>query len=83
MRTPLVAAVVAVTAFLLSSSVQAAEKTVVLDVKNADCVLCPPIVKQSLLRVHGVKDVKTSQADQTADLMATVTLTMRSPMRLR
>jgi mercuric ion binding protein len=54
-------------------SAQAAEKTVVLKVKNADCVLCPPIVKQSLARVQGVKTVKIAQASQMADFMATVT----------
>jgi mercuric transport protein len=73
MRNTLFAANVAVTALLLSWPVQAAEKTIVLDVKNADCVLCPPIVKQSLLRVPGVKEVKMSQANQMADFMATVT----------
>ncbi len=63
----------ALLAVLLSWPVQAADKTVVLDVKNADCVLCPPIVRQSLLRVPGVKTVKTAQANQMADFMATVT----------
>jgi len=53
--------------------VRAAEKTVVLDVKNADCVLCPPIVRESLVRVSGVKTVAIKQADQMADFMATVT----------
>lgn len=57
---------------LLSWPVQAAEKTVVLDVKNADCVLCPPIVKKSLLGVPGVKRVTTTQANRMADFMATV-----------
>jgi copper chaperone CopZ len=64
---------IALAAALLPRSVQAAEKTVVLDVKNADCVLCPPIVRQSLLGVPGVKDVKTRQANRMADFMATVT----------
>ena len=72
MRNPLFFATVAITAVLLSWPVQAAEKTVVLDVKNADCVLCPPIVKQSLLRVSGVKEVKVSQANQMANFMATI-----------
>lgn len=63
---------IAIAAVLSPRSAQAAEKTVVLDVKNADCVLCPPIVRQSLLGVHGVKDVKTRQADRMADFMATV-----------
>jgi periplasmic mercuric ion binding protein len=54
-------------------SVLAAEKTVVLNVKNADCVLCPPIVKQSLVQVSGVKTVDIKQASQMAPFMATVT----------
>jgi mercuric ion binding protein len=73
MRIPQAAASVAIIAILMSGPAHAADKTVVLDVKNADCVLCPPIVKQSLLRVKGVKNVKTRQADQMADFMATVT----------
>ena len=73
MRSPLFAATVAVSAVLLSWSAQAADKTVVLDVKNADCVLCPPIVQQSLMRVPGVKSVKMNQANQMADFMATIT----------
>jgi copper chaperone CopZ len=47
---------------------QATNKTIVLDVKNR-----PPIVRPSLLRVPGVKDVKTSQANQLGDFMATTT----------
>ena len=54
-------------------SALATEKTVVLNVKNADCVLCPPIVKHSLVQVPGVKTVDIKQADQMAPLMATVT----------
>jgi mercuric ion binding protein len=54
-------------------SARAAEKTVVLKVKNADCVLCPPIVKESLARVPGVKAVDIKQADRMAPFMATVT----------
>jgi periplasmic mercuric ion binding protein len=73
MRNHLFAAAIAGAAILLSLPVQAAERTIVLDVKNADCVLCPPIVRQSLLRVRGVKDVTMSQANQMADFMATIT----------
>ena len=73
MRTHRFAAAVAFATTVLSWQAQAADKTVVLDVKNADCVLCPPVVRQSLLRVPGVKDVKTSQANRMADFMATVT----------
>lgn len=66
-------ATAAIITALMSWPAHAADKTVVLDVKNADCVLCPPIVKQSLLHVKGVKNVETRQADQMADFMATVT----------
>ncbi len=72
MKTRLVAVV---SALLVCAplSAQAAEKTVVLNVKNADCVLCPPIVKASLVRVPGVKAVEMKQANQMADFIATVT----------
>ena len=73
MRSSLLVATVAVSIILLSWSAQAADKTVVLDVKNANCVLCPPVVQQSLMRVPGVKNVKMSQANQMADFMATIT----------
>jgi mercuric ion binding protein len=47
-------AAAATLAVLLSAGLaQAADKTVVLNVKNADCVLCHPIVKTSLSRVPG------------------------------
>jgi periplasmic mercuric ion binding protein len=36
-------------------------------------VLCPPIVKQSLVQVPGVKTVDIKQASQMAPFMATVT----------
>jgi mercuric ion binding protein len=65
--------VTAVGLLLAFGPVQAAEKTVVLNVKNADCVLCPPIVKESLVRVPGVKSVSIKQADQMAPFIATVT----------
>lgn len=68
---PLTASV-AVAAALLSWPVHAEERTIVLDIKNADCVLCPPIVRRSLMRVPGVKDVKISQANQMANFVATI-----------
>ena len=67
------AAVVAFAVLLSVGSVQAAEKTIVLNIKNADCVLCPPIVKESLTRIPGVKAVEIKQADRMAPFMATVT----------
>lgn len=66
-------AVAALAVSLSSGSVQAAEKTIVLNIKNADCVLCPPIVKESLTRVPGVKTVEMKQANQISPFMATVT----------
>jgi len=72
MKTRLVAVV---SALLVCAplSAQAAEKTVVLNVKNADCVLCPPIVKESLARVPGVTVVEIKQADKMAPFVATIT----------
>jgi mercuric ion binding protein len=70
---PLFAALVASVTVLLSWPVDAAERAIVLAVKNADCILCPPIVKQSLLHVAGVRAVTTSQTNQMADLIAKVT----------
>jgi len=67
------AAVVSALLVCAPLAVEAAEKTVVLNVKNADCVLCPPIVKQSLVRVPGVKVVEMKQADQMAPFVATIT----------
>ena len=52
---------------------QAADKTIVLNIKNADCLLCPPIVKSSLSHVPGVKSVEIKQADQMAPFLATIT----------
>jgi len=67
-------AAIATLAILLSPwAVQAAEKTIVLNVTNANCELCAPIVKKSLARVPGVKTVQVKQAGQMADPVATVT----------
>jgi mercuric ion binding protein len=52
---------------------QAAEQTVVLTVRNANCELCAPIVQKTLARVPGVKAAKVVQTDQMADPVATVT----------
>jgi periplasmic mercuric ion binding protein len=73
MCSPLFTAAVSITTVLLAGPAHAADKAIVLDVENANCELCPPIVRQSLLRVPGVKDVKTSQAARMADFLATVT----------
>lgn len=58
---------VAVIAALFSSGVAfATERTVTLNVANATCELCGPIVKSSLIRVSGVLDVQISEADGAA-----------------
>jgi mercuric ion binding protein len=54
-------------------AVQAADEIVTLDVHNADCVLCGPIVKKTLERVAGVKTVTVSQPDALATVTARVT----------
>jgi mercuric ion binding protein len=54
-------------------AVQAAEKTVVLDVANATCDLCGPVVKKALSRVEGVKSVQFTGANADSGAVATVT----------
>jgi periplasmic mercuric ion binding protein len=68
-----VAAAAALIVTLSPWVVQAGEKTVVLNVKNANCELCAPIVQKALARVPGVDKVQVEQADQMADPVATVT----------
>lgn len=65
------AAVLAVAAF--ASSVQAAEKTVMLRVERADCALCAPIVKRTISKVTGVKTVSVTEANADSPAVATVT----------
>ena len=66
-----VAAAAALAITLSPWAVQAAEKTVVLNVDNATCELCGPIVKRTLSRVSGVKAVQIKEAN--AGAVATVT----------
>jgi len=64
----------AIVAFALSPLVaQAAEKTVVLNVDNATCALCAPIVKKTLSRVKGVTAVQVAEANADSGAVATVT----------
>jgi mercuric ion binding protein len=51
----------------------AGEKTVILNVDNASCELCAPIVKKSLSRVEGVKSVQITEANAESGAVATVT----------
>jgi mercuric ion binding protein len=54
---------------LLSQSV----RRVVLNVDNATCELCAPIVKRTLSRVSGVKTVQVKEAGAMSGAIATVT----------
>jgi periplasmic mercuric ion binding protein len=50
---------------LLSANLAAAaEHTVTLNVENATCELCGPIVKRALSRVPGVLDVQVTEKDE-------------------
>ena len=62
--------IVALAAALVSSRAAfATEQTVMLNVANATCELCGPVVKRSLSRVSGVLDVQISEADGAAIAM--------------
>ena len=72
----MIRSVAAAAALILTISpwvAQAAEQSVVLHVRNANCVLCAPIVQRALARVPGVAKVEVEQADRMADPVATVT----------
>ncbi len=57
----------ALAATLLSANIAAAaERTVTLNVANAACELCGPIVKRALNRVPGVLDVQITEKDESA-----------------
>lgn len=57
----------ALAAALLSANMAAAaERTVTLEVANATCELCGPIVKRALNRVPGVLDVQIMEKDKAA-----------------
>jgi mercuric ion binding protein len=51
---------------LASPAALAADRTIVLSVKNMECEACPTIVKQSLMAVPGVANVVVSFKDGTA-----------------
>lgn len=57
---------------LTAGTVVAAEQTAKLKVENMYCAACPFIVKQTLTRVEGVKDVDVSYQRREAVLTATV-----------
>ncbi|MFG1247813.1 heavy-metal-associated domain-containing protein [Xanthobacter flavus] len=66
-------AATALIALLSPFAAEAAERTVVLNVDNATCELCAPIVKKTLSRVSGVKAVVVQEASANAGAVATVT----------
>ena len=49
-----------------SGSLFATEKTVTLAVENMYCAACPYMVKQSLIDIDGVNEVKVSYQERTA-----------------
>lgn len=53
-------------ALLSANLATAAERTVTLNVANASCELCGPIVKRALSRVPGVLDVQVTEKDEAA-----------------
>ena len=66
-------AVAAALAVMLSPlAAAAAERTIVLNVENATCALCGPIVKKALSGVSGVKAVQFKYNDATAEAVAIV-----------
>lgn len=67
-----VAVAVLLAAMLSPLAAIAGEKTVVLNVDNATCALCAPIVKTALSRVSGVKTVQVKEADAMSGAVATV-----------
>lgn len=56
----------------VSTAAQAAEQTVILNVANATCALCGPIVKGTLQRVPGVETVTIDEANAFSGAVATV-----------
>jgi periplasmic mercuric ion binding protein len=57
-----VATAVAFALMLAPWTARAAERTVLLNVDNATCELCGPIVTRTLARVWGVKAVQIAEA---------------------
>jgi len=54
---------------LFSQSAWAAERSVVLDVENMTCALCPITVSKAIKSVDGVAAVKVSMDDKTATVV--------------
>ena len=54
---------------LFSQSVLAAERSVVLDVENMTCALCPITVSKAIKSIDGVADVKVDMDNKTATVV--------------
>lgn len=65
-------AAIAIVLALSAATASAAERTAVLAVANATCLLCGPIVKGTLERVAGVTTVIVEEADEFSGAVATV-----------
>jgi len=72
MRLGAVVAACVVAVGLSAGAAQAKDQTVVLNVDNATCALCGPIVKGTLERVPGVKSVAIKEADAFSGAVVTV-----------
>ena len=73
MRFPRFVAVLGLHIALSSTTLAAAaERTAVLNVDNATCALCGPIVKRALERVTGVISAEVTEADAFSGAVATV-----------
>ena len=68
-----IVAAAALSLMLSPAAVRAAERTIVLNVDNATCELCAPIVQKTLAGVAGVKTVKISEANEMSGAVATIT----------
>jgi mercuric ion binding protein len=66
------AAAATIALVLLPWTAQASDRTVVLNVDNATCELCGPIVKKTLSRVWGVKTVQVAEAKAATGAEVTV-----------
>lgn len=53
---------------LAATSVQATERSAVLDVKGMTCSTCPLTVRQVLRKAHGVRDAKVDFAKARAEV---------------
>lgn len=53
---------------LISSSAIAANRTVVLEIQNMTCSMCPLTVKKALTKIHGVQDIEIDYENKIATI---------------